>query len=70
MLKHVKTKYVLLVQHDFFIQKVDIHKVIEDMEKDSKLKNVRFNQFNNNKLLMEIINIIFIINIKHQIISI
>ena len=51
-MKYVKTKYVLLVQHDFpFIQKVDIHKVIEDMEKDSKLKNVRFNQFNNNQII-------------------
>lgn len=51
-MKYVKTKYVLLVQHDFpFIQKVDIHKVIEDMKKDSKLKNVRFNQFNNNQMI-------------------
>jgi hypothetical protein len=51
-MKYVKTKYVLLVQHDFpFIQKVDIHKVIEDMKKDSKLKNVRFNQFNNNQIV-------------------
>lgn len=51
-MKYVKTKYVLLVQHDFpFIQKIDIHKVIEDMEKDSKLKNVRFNQFNNNQII-------------------
>ena len=31
-MNYVKTKYVL-VQHDFpFIQKIDIHKVIQDMK--------------------------------------
>ena len=51
-MKYVKTKYVLLVQHDFpFTQNIYIHKVIQDMEKNSKLKNVRFNQFNNNQII-------------------
>ena len=49
-MKYVNTKYVLLVQHDFpFIQKTDIHKVIEDMKSMPKLKYIRFNKRNNIK---------------------
>lgn len=45
---YVDSKYVLLVQHDFpFIRTVDIVKVIEDMDNNPNLKNIRFNKRKN-----------------------
>ena len=50
-MKYVKTKYILLVQHDFpFIQAVDIHKIIEDLKSTPELKYIRFNKRNNNQI--------------------
>ena len=51
-MKYVKTKYILVVQHDFpFIQAVDIHKIIEDLKSTSELKCIRFNKRNNNQII-------------------
>ena len=51
-MKYVKTRYILVIQHDLpFIKEVDIHKVIEDMKTTPELKSIRFNKRNNNKIL-------------------
>lgn len=51
-IKYVKTRYILVIQHDLpFIKEVDIHKVIEDMKTTPELKSIRFNKRNNNKIL-------------------
>jgi len=44
-LKSIKTKYILVIQHDFpFIRDFEIEKIIEDMETNPELKHVRFNK--------------------------
>lgn len=48
---HVETEYILLVQHDLpFIRDVYIDKVIEDMEKYSDIKHLKFARVNNKVL--------------------
>jgi len=49
-LPHVKTKYMLVVQHDLlFREGCDLSKVIEDMEREPELKHIRFNKRSNIK---------------------
>ena len=49
-IKHVNTKYILFVQHDLVIVKeINVDKVIDDMEKNSKLKHIRLNKRANQK---------------------
>ncbi len=47
--KHVKSEYVLIIQHDLpFLDKgIDINKVMEDMKSNPKMKHVRFNRKRN-----------------------
>ena len=48
-LSFVKTKYVLLMQHDLaFCRDVDIKELIEVMNSNDEIKHVRFNKRNNN----------------------
>jgi GR25 family glycosyltransferase involved in LPS biosynthesis len=50
-ISHVKTKYILIIQHDLpFIRYVNINDIISDMELNNNLKHVRFNRVNNNIL--------------------
>lgn len=50
-IKHVKTKYILIVQHDLvIIKEINADKIIDDMEKNEKLKYVRLNKRANQKL--------------------
>ena len=47
-IKLVKTKYLLVIQHDFpFVSDFEVYKMIEDMEENSQLKHVRFNKRSN-----------------------
>ena len=49
-IKYVNTKYILFVQHDLvIIKEINADKIIDDMEKNSKLKHVRLNKRNNQK---------------------
>lgn len=58
--KLVKTKFVLILQHDLpFIKKLDIKKVMEDMNKNNLLKHIRFNKRKNIKSGFDSINNIF-----------
>ncbi len=45
----VKSEYVLIVQHDmpFYEKEINIHKIMEDMDRNPKLKHVRFNKRSN-----------------------
>ena len=47
--KHVKSEYVLVIQHDMpFLDKgIDINKIMEDMKSNPKMKHVRFNRRRN-----------------------
>lgn len=59
-INYVKTKYVLIVQHDLsFIKKFEIDKIILDMEKNPKIKCVRFNKRENIKTGFDGINDLF-----------
>ncbi|GAJ02859.1 unnamed protein product, partial [marine sediment metagenome] len=41
----VKTKFILILQHDLrFINQFDIKKIIEDMNKNKIMKHIRFNK--------------------------
>lgn len=48
-MEHVKTKFVLILQHDLpFIRKVpDVSKILEDMNNFPELKHIRFNRLKN-----------------------
>lgn len=47
-LKFVKTKYVLVVQHDLeFIRKIDIQNCLNALEMNPKIKHLRFNKLTN-----------------------
>lgn len=49
-IKYVNTKYILFVQHDLvIIKEINADKIIDDMEKNSKLKHVRLNKRTNQK---------------------
>ena len=49
-LQYIKTKYILIIQHDLaFSRKFNIKKIIKDMEKNKELKHVRFNKRRNIK---------------------
>ena len=49
-ISHVKTEYILVIQHDLpFIRNVNIYDIISDMKLNNNLKHVRFNKVNNNR---------------------
>lgn len=49
-ISYVNTKFVLVIQHDLpFIRNIDITKVINDMNENSRLKHIRFNKRKNIK---------------------
>jgi len=57
---YINTKYVLIIQHDLpFVNKFSIEKVIEDMEKNTELKHVRFNRRDNIKYGFDALNNLF-----------
>jgi hypothetical protein len=46
--RYVKTKYVLIMQHDLpFIYSFDIEKIINDIEQNNQMKFIRFNKRSN-----------------------
>jgi len=59
-LKHVKTEFILLLQHDLpFVRNVDISRVMEDMKDAPELKHVRFNRRKTTKTAFDDINNLF-----------
>ena len=51
---YIKTKYVLIIQHDFlFIRKFNIQNIINDMNDNPKLKHIRFNKRKNIKSVFD-----------------
>lgn len=49
-LDYVKTKYILVVQHDLkFIKECDIQNIIHDMDENPSMKYIRFNKRANEK---------------------
>ncbi len=59
-IKYVKTKYVLIVQHDLpFIKNFDVNKIISDMEEAPHIKYVRFNKRKNIKAVFDALNDLF-----------
>lgn len=57
---YVKTKYVLIIQHDLpFTNTFNIEKIIEDMEINTELKHVRFNKRKNIKYGFDALNDLF-----------
>ena len=66
VLPHVTSKYILVIQHDLpFIKKIDIQKIIEDLENNNNnIKHVRFNKRNNIKVGFDSINNLFGLQVK------
>ena len=53
-MKHVNTKYVMLVQHDLeFVENINVDNIIFDMEKDDEIKLVSFNKDPNSVMLRD-----------------
>lgn len=59
-LEYVNSKYILVIQHDLpFIKELDIKKVMCDMDKNMKIKYVRFNKRKNIKCASDARNDLF-----------
>jgi hypothetical protein len=59
-LRHVDSKYILIVQHDFpFVKEVNIVNVIKDMDTNPTLKHIRFNKRKNLKTGSDALNNLF-----------
>ena len=65
--KLVKTKYVLILQHDLpFCEDFEINKVIEDMNNNPEIKYIRFNKRENIKKGFDAINNLFGYQLKSK----
>ena len=66
-LKYVKSKYILVMQHDLpFIRKLNVANVISDMEENRRVKHVRFNKRRNIKCGIDGGNGLFGLQVKQS----
>ena len=66
-LKYVKSKYILVIQHDLpFIRNFNVANVISDMEENRRIKHVRFNKRNNIKKKTDARNELFGLQVKQS----